>query len=96
MVKVDPFRVTVAGKKEFGCVNMGDFLDALREKLQPNPTVIDNYRRMFIPEAEPLTKGPEEPIKAAVLYHNVQVRLETGASALLGELWCPVNQQLSC
>lgn len=76
MVKVDPFRVTVAGKKEFGCVNMGDFLDALREKLQPNPTVIENHRRMFVPEAEPLRGEQDEPIKAAVLYHDVQVMLK--------------------
>lgn len=39
MVKVDPFRVTIAGKQTFGCVNMADFLAALREKLKPNPTV---------------------------------------------------------
>ena len=38
MVKVDPFRVTVAGKDSFGCVNMDDFLHALRAKLKPNPT----------------------------------------------------------
>ena len=38
MVKVDPFRVTVAGKESFGCVNIADFLTALRPKLKPNPT----------------------------------------------------------
>ncbi len=39
MVKVDPYRVTIGGKQTYGCVNMADFLDALREKLKPNPTV---------------------------------------------------------
>ncbi|CAL8464627.1 g4162 [Coccomyxa elongata] len=72
MVKVDPFRVTIAGKKTYGCINMGDFLNALREKLKPNPTVIDNYRRMFVPQAEPVRGGPDEQIKAAVLYRDVQ------------------------
>ena len=38
MVKVEPFRVTVAGKDSFGCVNMAEFLAALRAKLKPNPT----------------------------------------------------------
>jgi len=72
MVKVDPFRVTVAGKKTFGCVNMADFLEALREKLQPNPMVIENYRRMYVPKGEAPRSGDDEPIKAAVLYQNVQ------------------------
>lgn len=38
MVKVEPTRVTVAGKDTFGCVNMDDFLKALAGKLKPNPT----------------------------------------------------------
>lgn len=72
MVKVDPFRVTITGKKTYGCVNMADFLEALRKKLQPNPTVIENYRRMYVPKGEPPRSGDEEPIKAAVLYQDVQ------------------------
>lgn len=72
MVKVDPFRVTIAGKKTYGCINMGDFLNALREKLKPNPTVIENYCRMFVPQAEPVRGGPDEQIKAAVLYRDIQ------------------------
>ncbi len=76
MVKVDPFRVTIAGKKTYGCINMEDFLNALREKLKPNPTVIDNYRRMFVPLAEPVRGAPDEQIKAAVLYNDVQVSVQ--------------------
>lgn len=73
MVRVDPFRVTVAGKKTYGCINMADFLSVLHEKLKPNPTVIENFNRMYVPEGAPRNGDPDEPIRAAVLYHKVQV-----------------------
>jgi pyruvate decarboxylase len=83
MVRVDPFRVTIAGKETYGCVNMADFLDALREALKPNPIVIENFRRMYVPLSAPPRDGPEAPVKTAVLYHEVQVGLGTPQMAVV-------------
>ena len=44
--------------------------------------VLENYRRMFVPESAPEVTNEEEPIRAAVLYHKMQVM----TSRVLGPL----------
>lgn len=51
MIVVNPDRVMVCGKAEFGCVLMKDFVELLAEKITPNPNSYDNYKRIYIPEA---------------------------------------------
>ena len=72
LIRVDAHRVTVGGKQTYGCVNMSDFLEKLQQKLEPNPTSLKNYRRMFAPRG--LHKAdPKGPLETAVLYDRVQV-----------------------
>ena len=69
---MDAHRVTVGGKQTYGCVNMSDFLEKLEQQLEPNPTSLKNFRRMYAPRG--LHKAdPKGPLETAVLYDRVQV-----------------------
>ena len=41
----------------------------------PGAQVLENYRRMHVPESAPEVTNEEEPIRTAVLYHKVQVMI---------------------
>ena len=69
---MEPHRTTVGAKKTYGCVNMSDFLEKLKEKLQPNPTSLKNYKRMYAPKGLH-TADRKGPLETAVLYDRVQV-----------------------
>ena len=69
---MDPHRATIGGKSTYGCVNMSDFLEKLVEALEPNPTSLRNFKRMY---SEPTLKkaDPKAPLETAVLYNRAQV-----------------------
>ncbi|CAK0787699.1 hypothetical protein CVIRNUC_010921 [Coccomyxa viridis] len=71
IIKVDPHRATIGGKSTYGCVNMSDFLEKLVEALEPNPTSLRNFKRMY---SEPTLKkaDPKAPLETAVLYDRAQ------------------------
>lgn len=69
---MDAHRTTVGGKRTYGCVNMADFLQKLTEKLEPNPTSLRNFKRMYSPKG--LHKvDSKAPLETSVLYDRVQV-----------------------
>ena len=81
IIKVDPHRATIGGKSTYGCVNMSDFLEKLVEKLDPNPTSLRNFKRMY---SEPTLKKaePKGPLETAVLYDRAQVLAQTSPCTL--------------
>ncbi|XP_011019081.1 PREDICTED: pyruvate decarboxylase 2-like [Populus euphratica] len=86
---VQPDRVVIANGPAFGCVLMKDFFVALAKKIKPNTTAYDNYRRIFVPEGEPLRNAPEEPLRVNVLFQHIQKMLssETAVIAETGDSW---------
>ena len=64
--------MTVGGKQTYGCVNMSDFLDQLAAKLEPNPTSLKNFRRMYTPKGLHQVDS-KSPLETSVLYDRVQV-----------------------
>ena len=64
--------MTVGGKQTYGCVNMSDFLEKLVGKLEPNPTSLRNFRRMYAPKGVHKV-DPKGPLETSVLYDRVQV-----------------------
>lgn len=74
MVIVNPDRVSVCGKAEFGCVLMKDFLELLAKKVTKNTNSFDNYKRIFIPEGEVPKSEAGEPLRVNVLFKHIQVR----------------------
>ncbi|KAJ6922565.1 pyruvate decarboxylase 2-like [Populus alba x Populus x berolinensis] len=86
---VQPDRVVIANGPAFGCVLMKDFFVALAKKIKPNTTAYDNYRRIFVPEGEPLRNAPQEPLRVNVLFQHIQKMLssETAVIAETGDSW---------
>ena len=75
-ILVQPNRVIVANGPTFECVLMKNFLEALAKKVKHNPTSLENYRRIFIPEAIPCKSAPNEPLRVNVLFKHIQARLQ--------------------
>ncbi|KAL6646914.1 hypothetical protein ACP70R_015608 [Stipagrostis hirtigluma subsp. patula] len=72
-VVVQPDRVAVGDGPAFGCVLMAEFLRALAKRLRRNATAYDNYRRVFVPEHDPLGGGePDEPLKVNILFKHIR------------------------
>ena len=88
LIRVDAHRVTVGGKQTYGCVNMSDFLNQLAAKLEPNPTSLKNFRRMYTPKGLHEV-DPKGPLETSVLYDRVQV------TGLLPERYASVSGQIS-
>jgi len=88
-VIVQPNRVTIGNGPTFGCVLMKDFLEALAKKVKHNPTSLENYRRIFVPEGVPLKSAPNEPLRVNVLFKHIQGMLtnETAVIAETGDSW---------
>ncbi|URE01296.1 Pyruvate decarboxylase isozyme [Musa troglodytarum] len=81
---VQPERVVVANGPTFGCILMKDFLRALAKRLNKNTTAYENYRRIFVPDGQPLECKPKEPLRVNVLFKHVQKML-SGGSAVIAE-----------
>ncbi|KAJ6913317.1 pyruvate decarboxylase 2-like [Populus alba x Populus x berolinensis] len=86
---VQPDRVMIANGPAFGCVLMKDFFVALAKKIKPNTTAYDNYRRIFVPEGEPLRNAPQEPLRVNVLFQHIQKMLSSGTAVIAetGDSW---------
>jgi len=86
---LEPNRVTVGNGPSFGCVLMKDFLEALAKRVKRNPTCLENYRRIFVPEGVPLKSAPNEPLRVNVLFKHIQGILtnETAVIAETGDSW---------
>ncbi|KAG5243117.1 pyruvate decarboxylase [Salix suchowensis] len=86
---VQPDRVIIANGPAFGCVLMKDFLVALAKKIKPNTTAYDNYQRIFVPEGEPSSNAPGEPLRVNVLFQRIQKMLssETAVISETGDSW---------
>ncbi|KAG6401679.1 hypothetical protein SASPL_138543 [Salvia splendens] len=81
---VHPDRVVVGNGPAFGCVLMRDFLRELAKKITKNTTAFDNYKRIFIPDGQPLKSEPAEALRVNVLFQHVQ-KLLTGDTAVVAE-----------
>lgn len=76
MIVVNPDRVMVCGKEEFGCVLMKDFLLALAKKITKNTNSFDNYKRIVIPQGIVPTSASGEPLRVNVLFKHIQVKIK--------------------
>ncbi|XBJ05900.1 hypothetical protein VPH35_024594 [Triticum aestivum] len=90
-VIVQPERVTIGNGPTFGCVMMKDFLSGLAKcvSMKRNTTAFDNYKRIFVPQGQPLETEPGEPLRINVLFKHIQQML-TGDSAVVakaGDSW---------
>ncbi|KAL6620396.1 hypothetical protein ACP70R_035535 [Stipagrostis hirtigluma subsp. patula] len=88
-VVVQPDRVVVGDGPAFGCVLMAEFLRALAERLRRNTTAYDNYRRIFVPDREPVDGKPGEPLRVNILFKHIKDVLsdETAVIAETGDSW---------
>jgi len=88
MVKVDPYRVSVAGGKGgnvFGCVKMEDILLKLAKKIQKNSHALEIYNRMVVPLPSIPSPPPGSPLPTKILYKHIQEQLLTSNTILLAE-----------
>jgi pyruvate decarboxylase len=88
MIKVDPYRVSIAGGQGgnvFGCVRMEDFLLKLAKKIQKNHHALEIYNRMVVPLPEIPSPPPNSPLLTKILYKHIQEQLLTSNSILLAE-----------
>ncbi|KAF8721410.1 hypothetical protein HU200_023123 [Digitaria exilis] len=81
---VQPERVIVGNGPAFGCVMMKEFLSELAKRVKKNSTAYENYKRIFVPEGQPLESEPNEPLRVNVLFKHIQKML-TGDSAVVAE-----------
>ncbi|KAJ4793107.1 Pyruvate decarboxylase [Rhynchospora pubera] len=81
---VQPERVVVANGPAFGCVLMKDFFQALSKRIAKNTTAFENYKRIFVPEGQPLECAPKEPLRVNVLFKHIQKML-SGSTAVIAE-----------
>ncbi|URD91545.1 Pyruvate decarboxylase isozyme [Musa troglodytarum] len=88
-IVVQPERVVVANGPAFGCILMKDFLQALAKRLNANTTAYENYRRIFVPEGQPLECQPKEPLRVNVFFKHIQKMLseKTAVIAETGDSW---------
>ena len=86
---VQPDRVVVANGPAFGCILMKDFLLELAKRLNTNTTAHENYRRIYVPEGQPLECQPKEPLRVNVLFKHIQRMLSenTAVIAETGDSW---------
>lgn len=73
MIIVNPDRVFVCGKAEFGCVLMKDFVEKLAEKITPNPNSFDNFKRINIPDGVLPSSEAGSPLRVNILFKHIQV-----------------------
>ena len=68
MLKIDARRVTVGGKRTFGCINMAEFLVKLAKELKPNDSVWQSFKRTYVGPGKVPSNGKEGPLKGKILY----------------------------
>ncbi|KAL3146995.1 Pyruvate decarboxylase 2 [Trebouxia sp. C0009 RCD-2024] len=83
MVRVGPRRVTVAGKRTFGCVNMAEFLPLLAGKLTPNDTTFQAFKRTYVGVGRMPSNGRDAPLKGKLLYSHLQEYLTDDVTILV-------------
>ncbi|KAG6516003.1 hypothetical protein ZIOFF_026450 [Zingiber officinale] len=86
---IQPERVVVGNGPAFGCILMKDFLQALAKRLIKNTTAYENYRRIYVPEGQPLELQPNEPLRVNVLFKHIQKMLSSNTSVIAetGDSW---------
>ncbi|KAG7674915.1 hypothetical protein Ndes2526B_g07757 [Nannochloris sp. 'desiccata'] len=88
MVKVDPYRVSIAGGQGghvFSCVKMEEFLLQLAGKVQKNSHALQIYDRMVVPLPNIPSSPPGSPLLTNILYKHIQEELLTSDTILLAE-----------
>ncbi|KAG6403943.1 hypothetical protein SASPL_136177 [Salvia splendens] len=81
---VQPDRVVVGNGPAFGFVLMRDFLRELSKKVTKHTAAFDNYKRIFVPDGQPVKSEPAEALRVNVLFQHVQ-KLLTGETAVISE-----------
>ncbi|TVU47569.1 hypothetical protein EJB05_07175, partial [Eragrostis curvula] len=81
---VQPDRVIVGNGPAFGCVMMKEYLSELAKRVKKNTTAYENYKRIFVPEGQPLESEPNEPLRVNVLFKHIQKMLN-GDNAVIAE-----------
>jgi pyruvate decarboxylase len=86
---VQPDRVVIGHGPAFGCVLMKDFLHALATRLKKNTAAYENYRRIFVPQGEPLASEPGEPLRVNILFKHIQQMLSANSAIIAetGDSW---------
>nr|XP_024370344.1 pyruvate decarboxylase 1-like [Physcomitrium patens] len=83
MIVVNPDRVQICGKAEFGCVLMKDFCMELSKRITRNSTSFDNYKRIHVPKGTIPSCGAQDPLRVNVHLKHIQVAF----LLLFGEDW---------
>jgi pyruvate decarboxylase len=86
---VQPDRVIVANGPAFGCVLMKDFLHALAKRITKNTAAFENYKRIYVPEGQPLECAPREPLRVNVMFTHIQKMLSSNTAVIAetGDSW---------
>ncbi|XP_024400201.1 pyruvate decarboxylase 2 isoform X2 [Physcomitrium patens] len=89
MIVVNPDRVQICGKAEFGCVLMKDFCMELSKRITRNSTSFENYKRIHVPEGTIPSSGAQDPLRVNVLFKHIQGMLshDTAVLAETGDSW---------
>ncbi|KAG0571247.1 hypothetical protein KC19_6G222400 [Ceratodon purpureus] len=79
------FIVSIGEEEEYGCVQMGEFLNELAKRVVPNTNAYDNYMRIFINGGE-VPKGEDinDAIRVNTLFKHIQEIL-TADSVVIAE-----------
>ncbi|KAJ1699031.1 hypothetical protein LUZ63_007543 [Rhynchospora breviuscula] len=81
---IQPERVVVGNGASFGCILMKDFLEALAKRIEKNTTAFETYKRVYVPEGQPLECEPNKPLRINVLFKHIQSML-SGNNAIIAE-----------
>lgn len=68
---------------------MKEFLSELAKRVNKNTTAYENYKRIFVPEGQPLESEPNEPLRVNVLFKHVQKMLNSDSAVIAetGDSW---------
>ncbi len=89
LVEAHPGRVCAQGQAFHG-VDLPGFLEALADRLRPNPEALEAFRRAQGPCAEPPEDGdPGAPLTTRALFRRIQACLEPGDTVVAetGDAW---------
>uniref|UniRef100_A0A0D9VSX2 pyruvate decarboxylase n=1 Tax=Leersia perrieri TaxID=77586 RepID=A0A0D9VSX2_9ORYZ len=66
-----------------------EFLTELAKRVNKNTTAYENYKRIFVPEGQPLESEPNEPLRVNVLFKHVQKMLNNNSAVIAetGDSW---------
>ncbi|XP_071714247.1 pyruvate decarboxylase 1-like [Rutidosis leptorrhynchoides] len=80
---VQPDRVVIGNGPTFGCVMMKDFMRALATRLKKNTTAYENYKRIYVPEGQPLRCDPKGPLMVNVLFEHIKTMLNKDITVIV-------------